>query len=75
MEQSTPPTHSCNRVLPQPQVFLSDGFIDVNGEVIEGLSTCIMRMTPKLEVRDLIISKLQNYKQTRGRLFSLPLAI
>ncbi|XP_059077661.1 uncharacterized protein LOC131876403 [Cryptomeria japonica] len=32
---------------------------------MEGLSTCIQRMSPDVEVRDLIVAELQNYEEAR----------
>lgn len=58
-----------------PKFFFSDSFTDVDGKVMEGLTTCIEKMVPEVEVRDLIISELQNYKRASGKLFSSPLAI
>jgi hypothetical protein len=37
-----------------PYFFFSYTFSNPNGEVMEGLTTCIQRMTPQVEVRDFI---------------------
>ncbi|KAH9292585.1 hypothetical protein KI387_042230, partial [Taxus chinensis] len=68
------PIHAAGYYL-NPKYFYSDSFTDVNGEVMEGLSTCIERMIPDVETRDLVILELQSYKHARGRLFSSVLAI
>ncbi|XP_057843171.2 uncharacterized protein LOC131052600 [Cryptomeria japonica] len=41
---------------------------------MEGLTTCIQRMIPEVEVRDLVVAELQNYEEARGKLFSSELA-
>ncbi|XP_059077416.1 uncharacterized protein LOC131876340 [Cryptomeria japonica] len=67
------PIHAAGYFL-NPRFRFGGSYSDSNGEVMEGLSTCIERMVPDVEERDLIVSELQNYEGGRGKLFSLELA-
>ncbi|XP_059070586.1 uncharacterized protein LOC131860220 [Cryptomeria japonica] len=67
------PIHAAGYFL-NPHFRFGGSYSDSNGEVMEGLSTCIERMVPDVEERDLIVSELQNYEGGRGKLFSSELA-
>ncbi|XP_059067032.1 uncharacterized protein LOC131051268 [Cryptomeria japonica] len=69
----TNPIHAAGYFL-NPRFRFGGSYSDSNGEVMEGLSTCIERMVPNVEERDLIVSELQNYQGGRGKLFSSELA-
>lgn len=42
---------------------------------MEGLTICIQRTTPYVEVRNLIVQELESCRVGRGRLFSLKLVV
>ncbi|XP_057821922.2 uncharacterized protein LOC131034440 [Cryptomeria japonica] len=56
------PIHAAGYFL-NPHFRFGGSYSDPNGEVMESLSTCIERMVPDVEERDLIVSELQNYEE------------
>lgn len=58
-----------------PKYLFSESFFDANGEVMEGLTTCIQRMESTVAARDLIVNELDIYREAMGNLFSSDLAI
>ncbi|XP_059063100.1 uncharacterized protein LOC131079406 isoform X2 [Cryptomeria japonica] len=67
------PIHAVGYFL-NPRFRFGGSYLDPNGEVMKGLGTCIERMVPDVEGRELIVSELQNYEGGRGKLFSSELA-
>ena len=70
------PIHAIGYFLnPKFYFFEFGSFTNDNGEVMEGLITCIERMTPISATRELILLELQNYKAARGQLFSSKMCV
>ncbi|XP_059067152.1 uncharacterized protein LOC131071846 [Cryptomeria japonica] len=67
------PIHATGYFL-NPRFRFRGSYSDLNREVMEGLNTCIERMVPDVEERDLIVGELQNYEEARSKLFSSELA-
>ena len=68
------PIHAAGYFL-NPSFLFSESFSDPNGEVMEGLTTCIQRMEPEVAVRDLIVREMDIYREATGNLFSSELAV
>ena len=58
-------THSCSRTLPQPAFAYKCNF-DFDGEVLEGLLTCIQMMIPDYDTRNAVNREIEVYRDGTG---------
>lgn len=67
VELTTPPKHPCCYLPLEPEFFLSNSFRAA--EVVDDLNTCMVRVVPNENFRDITHDELETYKGTKVGLF------